>query len=176
MGSGGGQNKRSYVISGHWDPMDGVFVGLNQETRDRKVFMTVAIDLVISECLNCLYYHTPKGNYPHLVLEICWCVVSITNFNAVFQSYIIVSASSLFLALFPNTGGIQEPVRFLIETQVRIYPQNERFWYFSKKPLIHLFSLKLKQVREGVDRCCMKQVCLSSIRSGKISLITAASL
>ncbi|KAK4318251.1 hypothetical protein Pmani_010736 [Petrolisthes manimaculis] len=93
MGSGGGQNKRSYVISGHWDPMDGVFVGLNQETRDRKVFMTVAIDLVIR--------------------------------------------------------GIQEPVRFLIETQVRIYPQNERFWYFSKKPLIHLFSLKLKQADQS---------------------------
>ncbi|XP_071518028.1 rab GTPase-activating protein 1-like isoform X2 [Panulirus ornatus] len=84
-------DKKSYIISGHWDPTDPVFVVLNQETpRDRRVFMTVAIDLVIR--------------------------------------------------------GIQEPVRFVIETKVRVYPQNERFWYFSKKPLIHLFSLKLKQV------------------------------
>ncbi|XP_042229532.1 rab GTPase-activating protein 1-like isoform X2 [Homarus americanus] len=83
-------DKKSYVISGHWDPSDPVFAVLNQETpRDRRVFMTVAIDLVIR--------------------------------------------------------GIQEPVRFVIETKVRVYPQNERFWYFSKKPLVHLFSLKLKQ-------------------------------
>ncbi|XP_050733709.1 rab GTPase-activating protein 1-like isoform X2 [Eriocheir sinensis] len=84
-------DKKSYVISGHWDPCDPVFAVLNQETpKDRRVFMTVAIDLVIR--------------------------------------------------------GIQEPVRFTIETKVRVYPQNERFWYFSKKPLVHLFSLKLKQV------------------------------
>ncbi|KAK7066764.1 Rab GTPase-activating protein 1 [Halocaridina rubra] len=83
-------DKRSYVISGHWDPADPVFDVLNQETpKDRRVSMTVAIDLVMR--------------------------------------------------------GIQEPVRFVIETKVRVYPQNERFWYFTKKPLVHLFSLKLKQ-------------------------------
>ena len=42
--------------------------------------------------------------------------------------------------------GIQEPVRFVLDTKVRIFPQNERFWYFTKKPLVNLFSLKLKQV------------------------------
>lgn len=41
--------------------------------------------------------------------------------------------------------GIQEPVRFVLDTKVRIFPQNERFWYFTKKPLLHLFALKLKQ-------------------------------
>ena len=41
-------DKKSYVISGHWDPCDPVFAVLNQETpKDRRVFMTVAIDLVI---------------------------------------------------------------------------------------------------------------------------------
>ncbi|XP_076042421.1 rab GTPase-activating protein 1-like isoform X3 [Oratosquilla oratoria] len=89
MGSNGGDGK-NYIISGQWDPSDPVFEVLNQETpKDMRVFMTVAIDLVMR--------------------------------------------------------GIQEPVRFVIETKVRVYPQNERFWYFSKKPLIHLFSLKLKQ-------------------------------
>nr|XP_045587198.1 rab GTPase-activating protein 1-like isoform X2 [Procambarus clarkii] len=93
MGSNA-NDKKSYVISGHWDPTDPVFVVLNKETpRDRRLFMTVAIDLVIR--------------------------------------------------------GIQEPVRFVIETKVRVYPQNERFWYFSKKPLVHLFSLKLKQVEHS---------------------------
>ncbi|XP_042874491.1 rab GTPase-activating protein 1-like isoform X2 [Penaeus japonicus] len=93
MGSNA-NDKRSYVISGNWDPTDPVFTELNQETqRDKRVFMTVAIDLVMR--------------------------------------------------------GIQEPVRFVIETKVRVYPQNERFWYFSKKPLVHLFSLKLKQVEHS---------------------------
>ena len=42
--------------------------------------------------------------------------------------------------------GIQEPVRFLIETKAKIFPQNERFWYFSKKPHHEQFVLKLKEV------------------------------
>ncbi|CAL4092407.1 unnamed protein product, partial [Meganyctiphanes norvegica] len=95
MGSSG-TDKKSYVISGHWDPADPAFVVLNDETpKDMRVFMTVAIDLVMK--------------------------------------------------------GIQEPVRFVIETKVRVYPHNERFWYFSKKPLIHLFSLKLKQVERSPE-------------------------
>lgn len=43
--------------------------------------------------------------------------------------------------------GIQEPVRFQIETPVRVYGQNERnFWYFQKKTLIQQFYLNLKEV------------------------------
>lgn len=43
--------------------------------------------------------------------------------------------------------GIQEPVRFLIETKAKIFPVTERFWYFSKKPHHEQFVLKLKEVR-----------------------------
>ena len=42
--------------------------------------------------------------------------------------------------------GIQEPVRFSVETKARIYPANERFWYFTKKPHVEHFDVKLKEV------------------------------
>ena len=53
--------------------------------------------------------------------------------------------------------GIQEPVRFLIETKAKIFPTNERFWYFSKKPHQDTFILTLKDVRVSNLHCfCRK--------------------
>ena len=43
--------------------------------------------------------------------------------------------------------GIQEPVRFAIETKAKIFPQTERFWYFMCKPHTELFHVKLKPVK-----------------------------
>ncbi|CAG9815561.1 unnamed protein product [Phaedon cochleariae] len=43
--------------------------------------------------------------------------------------------------------GIQEPVRFLIETTVRVFAPNERnFSYFNRKTLVQQFYLNLKEV------------------------------
>ncbi|CAM1301965.1 RABGAP1 (predicted), partial [Pycnogonum litorale] len=42
--------------------------------------------------------------------------------------------------------GIEEPVRFSLETKAKIFPRTERFWYFSKKFMQEKFQMKLRRV------------------------------
>ena len=47
-------------------------------------------------------------------------------------------------------AGIQEPVRFVVETKVRIFPASEKFWYYmhNKKPVHETFYLVLEEVSQ----------------------------
>ncbi|XP_059481553.1 rab GTPase-activating protein 1-like isoform X2 [Neocloeon triangulifer] len=42
--------------------------------------------------------------------------------------------------------GIQEPVRLLLETKVKVFPKNERFWNLTKRQLVQQFYLNLKEL------------------------------
>jgi len=48
IGSVGASDRKSYVVTGGWDPNDPAFQPLNEETaKDSYVFLTVAVDLII---------------------------------------------------------------------------------------------------------------------------------
>lgn len=41
--------------------------------------------------------------------------------------------------------GVQESIRFAIETKAKIFSQNDRFWYFTKKPVQEQFYVRLRE-------------------------------
>lgn len=80
-----------YLVSAHWDPRDpsmSALQVLNEETlKNMRVFMTVAVDLVIN--------------------------------------------------------GLQDPVRFCIETKARIFGSSEKFWVYQKTKHHEEFYLQI---------------------------------
>lgn len=78
-----------------------------------------------------------------LIIYISAIEVLLTSFCLLFildtRVYMTVAADLVI-------SGIQEPVRFVIETKAKIFPPTERFWYFSKRTLYENFYLRLKEV------------------------------
>ncbi|XP_026728714.1 rab GTPase-activating protein 1-like isoform X2 [Trichoplusia ni] len=66
------------------------------------------------------------------------------------------------LALDLVIRGIPDPLRLVIETPVKIFPPTERFWYYSKRPLVQQFYINLK---ESVDALGQLQYEVGSIET-----------
>lgn len=66
------------------------------------------------------------------------------------------------LALDLVIRGIRDPLRLVIETPVKVYPPTERFWYYSKRPLVQEFYINLK---ESVDTLGQLQYEMASMDS-----------
>ncbi|XP_045528122.1 rab GTPase-activating protein 1-like isoform X2 [Pieris brassicae] len=58
--------------------------------------------------------------------------------------------------------GIRDPLRLVIETPVKVYPPSERFWYYSKRPLVQQFYINL---RESVDSLGQLQYEVASVET-----------
>ncbi|ESO11320.1 hypothetical protein HELRODRAFT_91542, partial [Helobdella robusta] len=41
---------------------------------------------------------------------------------------------------------IREPIRFLFEVKVKVFPTNQKFWYFTNKSLYNKFAVRVKEV------------------------------
>ena len=62
--------------------------------------------------------------------------------------FLVILDTRVFLTVAVDLviHGIQEPVRFAIETKAKIFPMSERFWNFTKRPHYENFHINLKQV------------------------------
>ncbi|KAG6439235.1 hypothetical protein O3G_MSEX000603, partial [Manduca sexta] len=66
------------------------------------------------------------------------------------------------LALDLVIRGIPDPLRLVVETPVKVYPPTERFWYYSKRPLVQQFYINLK---ESVDPTGQLQYEVASVET-----------
>ncbi|XP_045785954.1 rab GTPase-activating protein 1-like isoform X1 [Maniola jurtina] len=71
------------------------------------------------------------------------------------------------LALDLVIRGIRDPLRLVVEAPVKVYPPTERFWYYSKRPLVQQFFINLK---ESVDSLGQLQYEVASVEtSGELN-------
>ncbi|XP_064648840.1 rab GTPase-activating protein 1-like isoform X3 [Lineus longissimus] len=121
-------DNKAYVISGHWDPSDPNFQILNTETPKGEG-MNTSMPLGIMNSVMPMWASGLK-------------IPETDTVPVTAEDHRVFMTIAVDLVVI----GIQEPVRFLIETKARIFPQNERFWVYNKKPPTEQFHLRLKEV------------------------------
>lgn len=62
-------------------------------------------------------------------------------------------------------NGLQDPVRFCIETKARIFSQNEKFWVYQKNKHVEYFFLQLNKNKEDLSSTTNTIYSLHSIHS-----------
>uniref|UniRef100_A0AAY4BR62 Rab-GAP TBC domain-containing protein n=1 Tax=Denticeps clupeoides TaxID=299321 RepID=A0AAY4BR62_9TELE len=107
---------KSYVITGIWNPNTPAFQVLNEDTPKGEFLFAISCFMLID------------------IIKPLWCEMGYYK-----QVYMTVAVDLV-------VTEVVEPVRFLLEVLVRVYPANERFWYFSRKAFSETFYLQLKQV------------------------------
>uniref|UniRef100_A0A671XC48 Rab GTPase-activating protein 1 n=1 Tax=Sparus aurata TaxID=8175 RepID=A0A671XC48_SPAAU len=108
---------KSYIITGSWNPNTPQFQAVNEET--------------------------PKGISQKSVKKSNKTELSSTAFVFIFQDKFMYMTTAVDLVI----TEVEEPVRFLLETRVRVCSPNDRlFWPFSKRNYTETFYLKLRQM------------------------------
>ena len=77
---------------------------------------------------------------------------------------------------------IAEPVRFVVETKVRIYPSGERFWYYTKRTVARRYRLVVRRADQDtghdsglllVEVVAGEEVSQPSQGQGRMSALTS---
>uniref|UniRef100_A0A8D3C217 Rab GTPase-activating protein 1 n=1 Tax=Scophthalmus maximus TaxID=52904 RepID=A0A8D3C217_SCOMX len=128
---------KSYIITGSWNPNTPQFQAVNEET--------------------------PKGNTAKSS-EVMAFMAQHRSYNVLTKTSTSIDPGIQFVPFFYKfmymttavdlvITEVEEPVRFLLETRVRVCSPTDRlFWPFSKRSYTETFYLKLRQVCQRKER------------------------
>ncbi|XP_033643488.1 rab GTPase-activating protein 1-like isoform X1 [Asterias rubens] len=131
----------------------GLLISPGREVPDREMHLLDVVNLeTSSDCKN--YTVTSMWDPNKADLEVLNTESPPGLVPAGFDSsFTCVHDKGMFMTIAVDLviTGIQEPVRFVVETKVRIFPSTEKFWYFNKKPVQEFFYLMLEEIEAAVE-------------------------